>query len=163
MIRKWSIRGFISFFRFSVPALQGFSEERNNRAREKNGDIEWRKKEREKALREGSGVGNPPQSEQTARFGCTVTVLFNTRRDTKETDIKMEKSTRHASNERAGDRLDIVFPLLKFATTTYGGRSKSCGAPCTMMDTQTFRSTTTHGLLFFFRISLFTPLFISDR
>lgn len=101
-------------------------------------------------MREGSGVGNPPQSEQTARFGCTVTVLFNTRRDTKETDIKMEKSTRHASNERAGDRLDIVFPLLKFATTTYGGRSKSCGAPCTMMDTQTFRSTTTHGLLFFF-------------
>lgn len=65
-------------------------------------------------------------------------------------DIKMEKSTRHASNERAGDRLDIVFPLLKFATTTYGGRSKSCGALCTMMDTQTFRSTTTHGLLFFF-------------
>lgn len=114
-------------------------------------------------MREGSGVGNPPQSEQTARFGCTVTVLFNTRRDTKETDIKMEKSTRHASNERAGDRLDIVFPLLKFATTTYGGRSKSCGAPCTMMDTQTFRSTTMHGLLFFFRISLFTPLFISDR
>lgn len=114
-------------------------------------------------MREGSGVGNPPQSEQTARFGCTVTVLFNTRRDTKETDIKMEKSTRHASNERAGDRLDIVFPLLKFATTTYGGRSKSCGALCTMMDTQTFRSTTTHGLLFFFRISLFTSLFISDR
>lgn len=109
-------------------------------------------------MREGSGVGNPPQSEQTARFGCTVTVLFNTRRDTKETDIKMEKSTRHASNERAGDRLDIVFPLLKFATTTYGGRSKSCGALCTMMDTQTFRSTTTHGLLFFSNIAFHTSI-----
>lgn len=42
----------------------------------------------------------------------------------------MEKSTRHASNtpnERAGDRPDIVFPLLalKFATTTYGGRKQA--------------------------------------
>lgn len=68
--------------------------------------------------------------EQTARFGCTVTVLFNTHRDTKETEIKMEKSTRHASNtpnERAGDRPDIVFPLLalKFATTIYGGRNQA--------------------------------------
>lgn len=61
-------------------------------------------------------VGKPLPSlrlEQTARFGCTVTVLFNTRRDTKETDIKMEKSTRHASNTVNERQTRYRFPIAR--------------------------------------------------
>lgn len=122
MIRRSETRFSFRPVVFSSSPRFKDSHPANNRAfaRGKNEDIgqrEQKKKkgEREKALREKE-VGKPLPSlrlEQTARFGCTVTVLFNTRRDTKETDIKMEKSTRHASNTVNERQTRYRFPIAR--------------------------------------------------
>lgn len=106
-------------------------------------------------------VGKPPPSlrlEQTARFGCTVTVLFNTRRDTKETDIKMEKSTRHASNTVNERQTRYRFPIARAEVCHDDGQVASRATPL-LYDGHAKCSTITHGIFFFSNVSLFSIRF----
>lgn len=107
-------------------------------------------------------VGKPLPSlrlEQTARFGCTVTVLFNTRRDTKETDIKMEKSTRHASNTVNERQTRYRFPIARAEVCHDDGQVASRATPL-LYDGHAKCSTITHGI-FFFPMYRFSP-FVSN-